>query len=53
MTVVTASTAEGGRAAFVVADPPTDEDLRRLADLAAMPGLRCAEWGAEAGTSSR
>lgn len=53
MTVVTATTAEGRRAAFVVADPPTAEDRRRLAGLAAMPGLRSAEWSAAAGTDVR
>lgn len=53
MTVVTATTPEGKRAAFVVADPPTGGDIDRLAGLAAMPGLRDATWTAAPGTSSR
>lgn len=53
MSVVTATTPEGHRAAFVVADPPTATDVERLAGLAAMPGLREATWSAAVGTDLR
>lgn len=53
MSVVTATTPEGHRAAFVVADPPAAEDLAWWAALAAEPGLRDATWAGAAGESSR
>ncbi|MCA1572570.1 MAG: hypothetical protein LC798_20175 [Chloroflexi bacterium] len=51
--VVEAVGAEGHRAAFVVGNPPTAEDVRRLVALGSMPGLRGAEWAATPGASLR
>ncbi len=50
---VLARTPEGAEACEVYGNPPSAEDLRRLAALAAMPGLREAEWSASPGTSPR
>lgn len=50
--IVHAETAEGGRAVFAVADPPTAEDLDRWRLLASLPGLAEATWSGEAGDSS-
>lgn len=44
---------DGNEACAVFANPPTAEDVRRLLELAAMPGLVDAEWSATPGSSSR
>lgn len=51
--VVLARTPEGHEAAMVLSNPPTAEDVARLASLAALPGLRAAAWSAAPGDSPR
>ena len=51
--VILATTPEGSEAAMVLSQPLTAESVRRLAALAAMPGLSDAEWTAAPGTSPR
>ena len=51
--VVLAVTPEGHHAAMVLANPPTADDIARLAMLGSMPGLAHATWTATEGDSPR
>lgn len=51
--IVTATTEAGHVVQCAVADEPTAEDLRRLAAVAAMPGLAGATWTGAPGDRAR
>lgn len=51
--VIQATTTMGGVLAMKVEDPPTSEDLRRLAALSAMPGMDGAGWTCKPGSDVR
>ncbi len=53
MVILEATTTEGHRIAVKLADPPTADDLDRLATLCAFPGMAGAEWTGRYGENVR